>query len=147
MGSDIKILVKDLELIENQESIREYSGNNFSNDDSTEEGYIIVNKKIFNNCHNASQFLGNPQPQSHNDIIEVKHRNKTELIDYLNINNVENAYIFKGLIPSEVAFILLDYLVATGIYIMEGFRALSDAKFTAIGAVTACATGRNSLIR
>ncbi|MFM9014970.1 MAG: ComF family protein [Candidatus Nanopelagicus sp.] len=63
------------------------------------------------------------------------------------LDNLENAYILQGLIPSEGAFILLDDLVATGSSILEGFRALSDAKITAIGAVTACATGRNSLIR
>lgn len=63
------------------------------------------------------------------------------------LDNLENAYSLQGLVPSGGEFILLDDLVATGSSILEGLRALSDAKITAIGAVTACATGRNSLIR
>ena len=63
------------------------------------------------------------------------------------LDNLENAYSLQGLVPSGGEFILFDDLVTTGSSILEGLRALSDAKITAIGAVTACATGRNSLIR
>jgi hypothetical protein len=89
INSDIKILVKDIELIENHNSIRDF---NYSSNNNTQEGYIIVNKKNFNDCHNSSQFLENGY--THNSI-DRKHRNKTELIALLNNNKIEEAYIFK----------------------------------------------------
>jgi predicted amidophosphoribosyltransferase len=44
------------------------------------------------------------------------------------------------------AVFLIDDLVTTGASIMEGIRALFDAKITVTAAITACAVGRNSLI-
>jgi len=44
------------------------------------------------------------------------------------------------------AIFLIDDLVTTGASIMEGIRALFDAKITVTAAITACAVGRNSLI-
>jgi orotate phosphoribosyltransferase len=43
--------------------------------------------------------------------------------------------------------ILIDDLVTTGASIQEGVRALTEAKITVDAVVTACAVGRNSLIR
>lgn len=44
------------------------------------------------------------------------------------------------------AIFLIDDLITTGASIMEGIRALSDAKITVTAAITACAVGRNSRI-
>jgi predicted amidophosphoribosyltransferase len=44
------------------------------------------------------------------------------------------------------AIFLIDDLVTTGASIMEGIRALFEAKITVTAAITACAVGRNSLI-
>jgi predicted amidophosphoribosyltransferase len=44
------------------------------------------------------------------------------------------------------AIFLIDDLVTTGASIMEGIRALFEAKILVAAAITACAVGRNSLI-
>ena len=44
------------------------------------------------------------------------------------------------------AIFLIDDLVTTGASMMEGIRALFEAKITVTAAITACAVGRNSLI-
>lgn len=47
---------------------------------------------------------------------------------------------------SQGAIFLIDDLVTTGASIMEGIRALFEAKITVTASITACAVGRNSLI-
>ena len=61
--------------------------------------------------------------------------------------NMSHAFIVKSSPISQSAVILIDDLVTTGASINEGVRALSEAKITVDAVVTACAVGRNSLIR
>jgi ComF family protein len=61
--------------------------------------------------------------------------------------NMSHAFIVKRSPISQSAVILIDDLVTTGASIHEGVRALSEAKITVDAVVTACAVGRNSLIR
>ena len=61
--------------------------------------------------------------------------------------NMSNAFIVKSSPISQSAVILIDDLVTTGASIQEGVRALAEAKITVDAVVTACAVGRNSLIR
>ena len=61
--------------------------------------------------------------------------------------NMSHAFIVKSSPISQSAVILIDDLVTTGASIHEGVRALGEAKITVDAVVTACAVGRNSLIR
>jgi predicted amidophosphoribosyltransferase len=61
--------------------------------------------------------------------------------------NMSHAFVAKSSPISQSAVILIDDLVTTGASIQEGVRALSEAKITINAVVTACAVGRNSLIR
>ena len=61
--------------------------------------------------------------------------------------NMSHAFIVKGSRTSQSSVILIDDLVTTGASIQEGVRALAEAKITVNAVVTACAVGRDSLIR
>jgi ComF family protein len=61
--------------------------------------------------------------------------------------NMSHAFIAKSSPISQSAVILIDDLVTTGASVQEGVRALAEAKITIDAVVTACAVGRNSLIR
>lgn len=61
--------------------------------------------------------------------------------------NMSHAFTVKSSPISQRAVILIDDLVTTGASIQEGARALAEAKITIDAVVTACAVGRNSLIR
>jgi predicted amidophosphoribosyltransferase len=61
--------------------------------------------------------------------------------------NIYQAFLVrKSEIPIR-GVVLIDDLVTTGASILEGIRALHEAKITINAVVTACAVGRNSLIR
>jgi len=60
---------------------------------------------------------------------------------------MSHAFIVKGSRTSQSSVILIDDLVTTGASIQEGVRALAEAKITVNAVVTACAVGRDSLIR
>ena len=76
-----------------------------------------------------------------------KNKDQSNLTRQQRFENLKNAYTLNGPIPSTGVFILLDDVMTTGSSISEAVRALSEAKITILGAVTACAVGRNSLIR
>jgi len=61
--------------------------------------------------------------------------------------NMSHAFTVKSSPISQSAVILIDDLVTSGASIHEGVRALGEAKITVDAVVTACAVGRNSLIR
>ena len=61
--------------------------------------------------------------------------------------NMKNAFIVNNSINSQDGIFLIDDLITTGASIKEGVRALTEAKITVNGIITACAVGRNSLIR
>jgi len=61
--------------------------------------------------------------------------------------NMKNAYIVNNSLNSQDGIFLIDDLITTGASIKEGVRALAEAKITVNGIITACAVGRNSLIR
>ena len=77
---------------------------------------------------------------------------RKKLKDQSKLNNrqrIQNTYgMFKvnTCENPQGAIILIDDLVTTGASIMEGIRALFEAKITVTAAITACAVGRNSLI-
>ena len=61
--------------------------------------------------------------------------------------NMQNAFIVNNSLNSQDGIFLIDDLMTTGASIKEGVRALTEAKITVNGIITACAVGRNSLIR
>ena len=61
--------------------------------------------------------------------------------------NIYQAFLVRKSEVSIGGVILIDDLVTTGASILEGIRALHEAKITINAVVTACAVGRNSLIR
>lgn len=61
--------------------------------------------------------------------------------------NMYQAFLTRQSEISTGGVILIDDLVTTGASILEGIRALNEAKITINAVVTACAVGRNSLIR
>ena len=61
--------------------------------------------------------------------------------------NMQNAFIVNNSLNSQDGIFLIDDLITTGASIKEGVRALAEAKITVNGIITACAVGRNSLIR
>lgn len=80
-------------------------------------------------------------------VLNRKIKDQSRLNQHQRIQNLKNAYSLKGQIPTSGDFILLDDVATTGSSLVEGARALSAAKIAIQGAVTACAVGRNSLIR
>lgn len=61
--------------------------------------------------------------------------------------NMKDAFIVHDLENSQDGIFLLDDLITTGASLREGVRAMAAAKITVNGIVTACAVGRNFLIR
>ena len=61
--------------------------------------------------------------------------------------NIYQAFLVRKSEISIKGVVLIDDLVTTGASILEGIRALHEAKITINAVVTACAVGRNSLIR
>ena len=61
--------------------------------------------------------------------------------------NMQNAFIVNNSLNSQDGIFLIDDLITTGASIKEGVRALTEAKITVNAIITACAVGRNSLIR
>jgi predicted amidophosphoribosyltransferase len=61
--------------------------------------------------------------------------------------NMQNAFIVNNSLNSQDGIFLIDDLITTGASIKEGVRALAEAKISVNGIITACAVGRNSLIR
>ena len=76
-----------------------------------------------------------------------KIKDQSDLNGLQRKENMSQAFIVKSSPISQSAVILIDDLVTTGASIHEGVRALSEAKITVDAVVTACAVGRNSLIR
>jgi predicted amidophosphoribosyltransferase len=76
-----------------------------------------------------------------------KIKDQSDLDGLQRKENMSHAFIVKSSPISQSAVILIDDLVTTGASIQEGVRALAEAKITIDAVVTACAVGRNSLIR
>jgi predicted amidophosphoribosyltransferase len=76
-----------------------------------------------------------------------KIKDQSDLNGLQRKENMSHAFIVKTSPISQSAVILIDDLVTTGASIQEGVRALAEAKITIDAVVTACAVGRNSLIR
>jgi predicted amidophosphoribosyltransferase len=76
-----------------------------------------------------------------------KIKDQSDLNGLQRKENMSHAFIVKSSPISQSSVILIDDLVTTGASIREGVRALTDAKITVDAVVTACAVGRNSLIR
>jgi ComF family protein len=76
-----------------------------------------------------------------------KIKDQSDLNGLQRKENMSHAFIVKSSPISQSAVILIDDLVTTGASIQEGVRALTEAKITVDAVVTACAVGRNSLIR
>jgi predicted amidophosphoribosyltransferase len=76
-----------------------------------------------------------------------KIKDQSDLNGLQRKENMSHAFIVKSSPISQSAVILIDDLVTTGASIQEGVRALAEAKITIDAVVTACAVGRNSLIR
>ena len=101
-------------------------------------------------CTEVVKLLRSSSIQAFNTPV-LKHAREVKDQSNLNkiqrFNNLENAYslIDQSLVGSTC--ILMDDLITTGSSISEAIRALSEAKITILGVVTACAVERNSLIR
>jgi ComF family protein len=101
-------------------------------------------------CTEVVRLLRSSSIQAFNTPV-LKHAREVKDQSNLNkiqrFNNLENAYslIDQSLVGSTC--ILMDDLITSGSSISEAIRALSEAKITILGVVTACAVERNSLIR
>ena len=76
-----------------------------------------------------------------------KIKDQSDLNGLQRKENMNHAFTVKSSPISQSTVILIDDLVTTGASIQEGVRALGEAKITVDAVVTACAVGRNSLIR
>lgn len=74
-------------------------------------------------------------------------RDQSKLNRVERIRNLDYAYGLKNKQLDGNSCILMDDLITTGSSLSEAIRALTEAKITILGAVTACAVGRKSLIR
>ncbi|NDF56805.1 MAG: ComF family protein [Actinobacteria bacterium] len=74
-------------------------------------------------------------------------RDQSKLNRVERIRNLDYAYRLKNKQLDGNSCILMDDLITTGSSLSEAIRALTEAKITILGAVTACAVGRKSLIR
>ena len=79
--------------------------------------------------------------------IQKKIKDQSNLNSKARWKNIESAYRVNGSVISQSPTILVDDLITTGSSIQEALRALRDAKITIDAVITACAVGRNSLIR
>jgi orotate phosphoribosyltransferase len=62
------------------------------------------------------------------------------------MENTKGNFVVKSCEIPQGAIYLIDDLITTGASMLEGVRALSEAKISIAAAVTACAVGRISLI-
>lgn len=76
-----------------------------------------------------------------------KSKDQSTLNSQQRLANMQNAFIVNNSLNSQDGIFLIDDLITTGASIKEGVRALAEAKITVNGVITACAVGRNSLIR
>jgi predicted amidophosphoribosyltransferase len=76
-----------------------------------------------------------------------KSKDQSNLNSRERLVNMKNAFIVNNSLNSQDGIFLIDDLITTGASIMEGVRAVGEAKITVNGIITACAVGRNSLIR
>ena len=76
-----------------------------------------------------------------------KSKDQSTLNSGQRLVNMQNAFIVNNSLNSQDGIFLIDDLITTGASIKEGVRALAEAKITVNGIITACAVGRNSLIR
>lgn len=76
-----------------------------------------------------------------------KSKDQSDLNSRERTVNMKNAFIVNDSLNSQDGIFLIDDLITTGASVMEGVRAVGEAKITVNGIITACAVGRNSLIR
>ena len=74
-------------------------------------------------------------------------RDQSTLNSSQRAQNLSGAFSIKNCEIPKGDIYLIDDLVTTGASIQEGVRALSNAKISITAVITACAVGRNSLIR
>ena len=73
-------------------------------------------------------------------------RDQSQLSSQQRMENTKGKFVVKSCEIPQGAVYLIDDLLTTGASILEGVRALSEAKITIAAGVTACAVGRISLI-
>ena len=73
-------------------------------------------------------------------------RDQSQLSGQQRMENTKGKFAVKSCEVPQGAVYLIDDLVTTGASMLEGARALSEAKITIAAGVTACAVGRISLI-
>ena len=73
-------------------------------------------------------------------------RDQSQLSSQQRIENTKGKFSVKSCEIPQGAVYLIDDLITTGASMLEGVRALSEAKITIAAGVTACAVGRISLI-
>jgi predicted amidophosphoribosyltransferase len=73
-------------------------------------------------------------------------RDQSQLNSQQRMQNTKGKFVVKSCEIPQGAVYLIDDLLTTGASMLEGVRALSEAKITIAAGVTACAVGRISLI-
>ena len=73
-------------------------------------------------------------------------RDQSQLSGQQRVENTKGKFAVKSCEIPQGAVYLIDDLITTGASIVEGVRALSEAKITTLACATACAVGRISLI-
>ena len=73
-------------------------------------------------------------------------KDQSQLSSQQRMDNTKGKFAVKSCEIPQGAVYLIDDLITTGASILEGVRALSEAKITIAAGVTACAVGRISLI-
>jgi predicted amidophosphoribosyltransferase len=73
-------------------------------------------------------------------------RDQSQLSSQQRMENTKGKFVVKSCEIPQGAVYLIDDLITTGASMLEGVRALSEAKITIAAGVTACAVGRISLI-
>jgi ComF family protein len=73
-------------------------------------------------------------------------KDQSQLSSQQRMENTKGKFAVKSCEIPQGAVYLIDDLITTGASMLEGVRALSEAKITITAGVTACAVGRNSLI-
>jgi predicted amidophosphoribosyltransferase len=73
-------------------------------------------------------------------------KDQSQLSSRQRMENTKGKFVVKSCEIPQGAVYLIDDLITTGASMLEGVRALSEAKITIAAGVTACAVGRISLI-
>ena len=73
-------------------------------------------------------------------------KDQSQLSSRQRMENTKGNFVVKSCEIPQGAIYLIDDLITTGASMLEGVRALSEAKITIAAGVTACAVGRISLI-